>query len=191
MAMPSGDGPVTGARVHVLARPAGSTGVRAQEIRILAAGRTITADVGTGASVVVPIVDTSLLGAPVVDDAGALVGLVVAIDADGARVTPTAMVRRVVAQFVAGDPVVAGWLGVGLDESGTVTEVTDGSPAAGAGLRTGDTVYAADGRRTAGAEALLVILQGHAPGERITLTLERGGRTLEAEVTLGAPPTAG
>jgi membrane-associated protease RseP (regulator of RpoE activity) len=182
--------PTAGARVRVLARPAGSTGVRVRAVRVVDAGGHV-AGVREGTALLRPTSDTSVLGAPVISDAGALVGIVVGLDAGGARVAPTAMVRRVVAQLVSGRPARAGWLGVGIDPTGTVTALAPDSPAAAAGVVVGDTVYAADGRRTADAEALLVVLQARAPGERLRLTLERSGRTRDVEVTLGSAPIGG
>lgn len=182
--------PAAGTRVRVLARPAGTTGVQVRAVRVVAAGGHVVG-VRRGTATVRPATDTSVLGAPVVSDAGALVGLVVGLDDSGAHVLPTAMLRRVVAQLVAGRPAGAGWLGVGIDPSGTVTAFAPGSPARAAGVAVGDTVYAADGRRTADAEALLVLLQARAPGDRLRLTLERDGRTRDVEVELGSAPPSG
>ena len=190
MAMHDTTAPSAGDRVRVLVRPAGSTGVRATSVRVVSGGGHVaTARVGT--ALVRPAAGTSVLGAPVISDAGTLVGIVVEVGDDGAHVIPTAMARRVIAQLVAGEPAQAGWLGVGVDPSGTVASLGEGSPAAGAGFALGDTVYAVDGRRTPDAEALLVVLQTHAPGDRITVTLERGGRTRDVPVTLGTAPAAG
>jgi len=185
-----GASPSPGARVRVLARPAGTTGVRVRVVRVLAAGGHVVG-VREGTAVLRADPDTSMLGAPVISGTGALVGIVVGLDADGARVVPTAMLRRVVAQLVAGRPAHGGWLGVGIDASGAVTALAEGSPAGAAGVEVGDTVYAVGGRRTADAEALLVELQAQAPGERIRLTLERAGRTRDVEVVLGSGPIGG
>ena len=95
------------------------------------------------------------------------------------------------AQFAAGETVAAGWLGVRLDANGAVVAVADGAPAAAAGIEAGDTVYAVDGKRTTDADALLGVLQAHAPGDPITVTVERHGRTFDVGVTLGAPPAGG
>lgn len=186
MAMHDGTAPNPGDRVRVLARPAGSTGVRATSVRVVSGGGHV-ASARLGTAVVRPATGTSLLGAPVITDAGTLVGIVVEVGDDGAHVIPTAMARRVIAQLVAGDPARAGWLGVGVDLSGTVVSLGEDSPAARSGVAVGDTVYAIDGRRITDAEALLALLQTHAPGDRVTVTLERGGRTLDLAVTLGTP----
>ena len=190
MAMRETTAPNPGDRVHVLVRPAGSTGVRTTAVRVVSGGGHV-ANARLGTALVRPAAGTSALGAPVITDAGALVGIVVEIGDDGAHVIPTAMARRVIAQFVTGEPTRGGWLGVGVDPSGTVASLGAGSPAAGAGVEIGDTVYAIDGRRTPDAEALLAVLQTHAPGDRIAVTLERSGRTRDLAVTLGSPPAAG
>lgn len=190
MAMRDTSAPNPGDRVRVLVRPAGSTGVRATAVRVVAGGGHV-ANARRGTALVRPAAGTSVLGAPVITEAGTLVGIVVEVGDDGAHVVPTAMARRVIAQLVAGEPARAGWLGVAVDTSATVASLGEGSPAAGSGVEVGDTVYALDGRRTPDAEALLTLLQTHAPGDRITVTLERGGRTRDLPVTLGSPPTAG
>lgn len=190
MDMRTAASPVPGSRVRVLARPAGSTGVTVRAIRVVAAGGHV-AGVREGTAVLRPTSDTTVLGAPVIADTGALVGIVVGLDAGGARVAPTAMVRRVVAQLVSGRPAAPGWLGVRIDSAGAVTALAPDAPAGAAGVAVGDTIYAVDGRRTADAEALLVVLQARAPGEGIRLTLERSGRTREVDVTLGSAPVSG
>ncbi len=65
-----------------------------------------------------------------------------------------------------------------------VTRVYEGSPAAKAGLRTGDVVLAADGRRLRGlAQEVAVGLVKGPVGSRVRLTLRRDGKTLERTVT--------
>jgi S1-C subfamily serine protease len=190
MDMRAAASPAAGSRVRVLARPAGSTGVTVRAVRVVAAGGHVSG-VREGTAVLRAPTDTSVLGAPVITDTGALVGIVVGLDASGARVAPTELVRRVVAQLVSGRPPGAGWLGVRIDPAGVVTALAPDSPAGAAGVTVGDTVYAADGRRTVDAEALLVALQARAPGERLRLTLERSGRTRDVDVTLGSAPGGG
>ncbi|MFM7271838.1 MAG: PDZ domain-containing protein [Actinomycetes bacterium] len=127
-------------------------------------------------------------GAPVIDRRGALVAIVVATDGSRLVAAPSNLIARVVAQFAAGEPVRAGWLGVELDLAGTVVRVQDGSPASRAGISSGDTVYALDGHRTATVDLVLGALQAHAPGDRLAVTLERDGRTREVSARLGVPP---
>ena len=61
-----------------------------------------------------------------------------------------------------------------------VGAVTSGGPAADAGLRTGDTITAIDGKKVADSNALISVIAGHDPGDKVTLTVRRGSRQLAA-----------
>lgn len=62
--------------------------------------------------------------------------------------------------------------------------VIDGSPAAKAGLREGDLILKVDGEAITLERPLADFIAAHLPGERITLTVDRGGNVLDMEVTL-------
>ena len=68
------------------------------------------------------------------------------------------------------------FLGVELGAPATATGsgapvlgVLSGSPAARAGLKTGDTIVSVDGRRIGSSLALTTIIGGHRPGDRVTI----------------------
>ncbi|MFB8227169.1 S1C family serine protease [Cellulosimicrobium sp. NPDC055967] len=69
-----------------------------------------------------------------------------------------------------------------------VQEVTDGSPAADAGIRSGDVIVAIDGHAVGGAESLTAFVRERAAGAKSTLTVVRDGKTLELDVTLATRP---
>jgi S1-C subfamily serine protease len=84
--------------------------------------------------------------------------------------------------------------------------IDDGSPAAAAGLRGpnrtvivgrvyrlnigGDLIIAIDGKPVDGQDALRRALNQKRPGEKMVLTIFRGGRTMKVTVTLGSAPEA-
>ncbi len=69
-------------------------------------------------------------------------------------------------------------------EVGAISRLETGpSPAEEAGLRLGDRIVAVDGRATPTFDDAVAIIRA-APGEQVTLTIERDGRTLEATTTL-------
>ena len=69
-----------------------------------------------------------------------------------------------------------------------VTEVSTGSPADDAGLRTGDVVVGMDGTRFDGDTPFLNQLLTHAPGETVTLDVRRGASDVQLKVTLAERP---
>jgi serine protease Do len=81
-------------------------------------------------------------------------------------------------------------LGVRVDDApagGVVlVEVTPGSPAASAGLKTDDILVAFNGRRVEGRLDYFMGLRWTRPGQRVALELRRGGETVRAEVALRA-----
>jgi S1-C subfamily serine protease len=46
-------------------------------------------------------------------------------------------------------------------------------------------IVAVDGKRVKNVEELLTIVESHAPGEEVTLTVIRDGKTITVPVTLG------
>jgi membrane-associated protease RseP (regulator of RpoE activity) len=80
-------------------------------------------------------------------------------------------------------------IGVSVEDSSdpdgaAVVEVSAGSPAADAGLETGDVVTAVDGDDVGSAAELAQTVRSHEPGDEITVTYERDGDTHDTDVTL-------
>jgi S1-C subfamily serine protease len=65
-------------------------------------------------------------------------------------------------------------------------DVVAGSPAASAGLRGGDVLVAVDGVELADLRAYSDVLKARAPGDRVTVTVVRGGERITLDVVLGA-----
>jgi len=95
------------------------------------------------------------------------------------------------------------WLGIGMQnldaelgkffdvpEGGfiLVSEVLENSPARKAGLQVGDVITRADGKPTATTQALLQILSGKRPGDKLPLSLLRKGKPVELVAVLTGPP---
>ncbi|HLJ67934.1 MAG TPA: trypsin-like peptidase domain-containing protein [Chloroflexota bacterium] len=66
-----------------------------------------------------------------------------------------------------------------------IMKVEAGSPAQRAGLQVRDIVTKVDNQSLAGSITISDIVAQHAPGDRVTLTVWRNGRTLTLKVTLG------
>ena len=75
------------------------------------------------------------------------------------------------------------------DDGGTyvqVVDVTDGTSAQEAGVQEGDVIVAVDGHSTATTDDLMAVRRTHIAGETMTLTLSRGGQTINVDVVLRA-----
>ena len=71
----------------------------------------------------------------------------------------------------------------------SVQQVTAGSPAADAGLRTGDVVTKVDDRAVTDSDSLIVAIRAHQPGDTVTITYTRNGSTATTKATLVAAAT--
>ncbi|MDJ0393965.1 trypsin-like peptidase domain-containing protein [Rhodococcus sp. G-MC3] len=67
----------------------------------------------------------------------------------------------------------------------TVVEVTEGGPAASAGIPKGAVITKVDDRVIATGDALIAAVRSHAPGDSVTITYTDGGAAKTADVTLG------
>jgi putative serine protease PepD len=67
--------------------------------------------------------------------------------------------------------------------------VSNGSPAAKAGLHGGDIIDAVDGKPLRGVNDLIAKISAQRPGRSTTLAVRRGGRALTVHVLLGTQPT--
>jgi putative serine protease PepD len=136
-------------------------------------------------------------GGPLLNSSGQVIGVNAQIESnsggsDGVGFAiPSNTVKKVAQQLLSGGKVTHAYLGVELTGTGspTVASVKSGSPAANAGLKTGDAITAIDGQAISSSDALITDLQGHTPGDKVTLTIRRGGTSSSVDVTLAAQPT--
>jgi membrane-associated protease RseP (regulator of RpoE activity) len=66
-----------------------------------------------------------------------------------------------------------------------IADVQSGSPAATAGLQSGDVITAVDGTSVNSPAALVQAVQSHNGGDQVTITYTRNGNSATAKVTLG------
>ncbi|MCK8434539.1 PDZ domain-containing protein [Streptomyces sp. D2-8] len=64
--------------------------------------------------------------------------------------------------------------------------VTAGGPGAKAGIKAGDVITEVDGQRVHTGEELIVKTRAHRPGDRLELTVERGGKERKVSLVLGS-----
>ncbi len=142
-------------------------------------------------------------GGPLLDGTGAVIGVNSAIATTGGAsggqpgsiglgfAIPIDTAKRIVDEIVTTGTSSTPIIGVELDMAfagpgAQIGGVTSGSPAEIAGLQQGDLVTAVDGSPVADATQLIVTIRSQAPGDTVTLTVERGGVTTEVPVTLQA-----
>ncbi len=71
-----------------------------------------------------------------------------------------------------------------------ITKIVAGSPAAKAGLKVGDVVTSFDGKTITSADELTAVVSAAKAGDKVTVTVKRGGSTQHVSVTLGVQPSS-
>jgi len=156
-------------------------------------------------------------GGPLVDALGDVIGIntAVASNAQGIGFSiPINIAKPIMQQAIAGQPLARPWIGIryetidlqlqqqlklpvaqgayvsgGQDASGVdqPAVVPDG-PADKAGVKDGDIVTTIEGQAIDGDHPLDAVLTQFAPGRTVTLGINRGGKTIDLQLTLGTRP---
>ncbi len=152
-------------------------------------------------------------GGPLINSAGQVIGINTAVNQDAQGIgfaIPISVARPIAELAVAGKPIARPWIGVyyklvdaqvakelalSVDHGVLIDKpasgapaVFAGSPADNAGLTEGDIVVAVDGDVVDEDHDLSTRILPHIPGDEVTLSVVRDGRTLEISVTLGTLP---
>jgi putative serine protease PepD len=139
-------------------------------------------------------------GGPLLDGAGQVTGVNAQIQSQSggsegiAFSIPSNTVRSVVDQLVAGKTVAHAYLGVRVQDSASplgadLAQIIPGTPAAKAGLRDGDVVTRLDGTAITSESGLSAVIDGKKPGDTMTVTYVRRGKTATVTVTLVSRPS--
>ncbi len=89
------------------------------------------------------------------------------------------------------DPTVTGGAAVAKNSSTAgAAPIVPGSPAAKAGLQAGDLITAVNGTPVASVNQFVATIANYAPGDTVTLTVNRGGQNKSIKLTLGAQPSS-
>ena len=143
-------------------------------------------------------------GGPLLDANGNVIGIVDQIATEGSAdqssgvgfVIPIDLIRSELPTLEAGKTVEHAYLGVassdatGGSEGALIGDVAKGGPADAAGLKSGDLVTAIDDATIHGTSDLIAAIAGHAPGDEVRLTVERGSSRLSLTATLGTQPSS-
>jgi serine protease Do len=144
-------------------------------------------------------------GGALINSRGELVGINTAIASSSGGnqgigfAIPIDMARGVMTQLIEHGKVTRGYLGIGIEQmtpalakqfglansEGTlVTEVTDGSPAAKAGLQRGDVILAINGEAISDYSQFRLHIADAAPNSTVHLKIMRNSKVMEVPVTL-------
>ncbi len=107
---------------------------------------------------------------------------------------PIDSVKSVVNTLIAGGKVEHAYLGIHVGDAANaagaqISTVQSGSPASKAGVKAGDVITALDGKPITKADDLTAGIASHAPNDKVTLTVNRNGKTVTLDVTLGVRPS--
>jgi putative serine protease PepD len=138
-------------------------------------------------------------GGPLLDARGRVVGVNTQIATGGSGrgnvgvgfAVPANTVREVLPALSRGERIERPFLGVitapHVDGAG-IQDVTPGSPAATAGLRTGEVITSIEGRRVHDPDDVADAVSAHKPGEEIEIEVESNGVERTERVELGTRP---
>jgi putative serine protease PepD len=137
-------------------------------------------------------------GGPLFNTAGKVVGVTAQIESDSGGndgvgfAIPSSTVRSVADQLISSGKAEHAYLGVSLSSTSStalVAAVRDGTPAARAGLKAGDVVTALDGKSIASTGELESAIAAHKPGDSVSLTYTRNGKSHTVQLKLASRPS--
>ena len=140
-------------------------------------------------------------GGPLLDMHGDVIGVNSQIESDSGGndgvgfAVPSNTISRIAAALIDNGSVEHAYLGVAIDDSTStagarLAEVRPGTPAARAGLKSGDVITKVDGTSIGSADELRQLVDSKHPGDKVEVTVKRNGTTKTVTVTLGTRPSA-
>jgi putative serine protease PepD len=137
-------------------------------------------------------------GGPLIDASGSVVGINSQIRTGGGGgnvgigfAVPIDTARDVVEQMKSGEAVEHAYLGISgatINQTVIVREVVTGGPAARAGIEGGDVIVKANGEKVSSMDEVIDLVNESRPGDKLTLTVLRGGEEKALSITLGDRP---
>jgi putative serine protease PepD len=134
-------------------------------------------------------------GGPLLDTSGTVVGVNAQIESESGGndgvgfAIPVNTVKTITSQLIAGQKITHPFLGVYLEDASgggvTITKLTAGGPADTAGVKAGDIITAVDSTPITTSDDLVAAISADTVGQKVTLTVTRGGASQQISVTLG------
>jgi putative serine protease PepD len=134
-------------------------------------------------------------GGPLLNLAGNVIGVTSQIQSESGGndgvgfAIPSNTVRTIATQLIATGKAQHALLGVTVKTASNgvaIAQVESGTGAASAGLKAGDVITAVGGTPVTTAEKLRALIASHAPGDKLSLSILRNGKTSTVDVTLGS-----
>jgi putative serine protease PepD len=137
-------------------------------------------------------------GGPLLDAQGHVIGVNAQIESDSGGsdgvgfAIPSDTIKSVASQLISSGKAQHAYLGVQLGDTGnnaSVASVKANTPAAKAGLRAGDVITAIGGTKVSSSDELRAAINARKPGDRVSVTFTRNGRTHTVSLTLASRPS--
>jgi putative serine protease PepD len=137
-------------------------------------------------------------GGPLLNLQGKVIGVTAQIESDSGGndgvgfAVPSNTVREIAQRIISTGKAEHAYLGVSIEAASDgvrLSTVQPDTPSARAGLQTGDIVTRIAGTKITSPDALRHAIDAKQPGDKVTVTYLRGGKTRTATVTLGKRPS--
>ena len=137
-------------------------------------------------------------GGPLLNAEAQVIGVNAQIESDSGGndgvgfAIPSNTVKSIVSELISTGKAEHAYLGVSVETvnaSVRITEVRTGTPAAEAGLQSGDTIVSVDGKRIVSGDGLTSAISAKKPGDSVSITYSRGGQSHTVKIELASRPT--
>ena len=137
-------------------------------------------------------------GGPLLNAEAQVIGVNAQIESDSGGndgvgfAIPSNTVKSIVSELISTGKAEHAYLGVSVETvnaSVRITEVRSGTPAADAGLQSGDTIVSVDGKRIVSGDGLTSAISTKKPGDTVSITYSRGGQSHTVKIELASRPT--
>ena len=137
-------------------------------------------------------------GGPLLNAEAQVIGVNAQIESDSGGndgvgfAIPSNTVKSIVSELISTGKAEHAYLGVSVETvnaSVRITEVRTGTPAADAGLESGDTIVSVDGKRIVSGDGLTSAISAKKPGDTVSITYSRGGQSHTVKIELASRPT--